>query len=71
MNRLKHWMFEAKKKRCKHCCLVCKYYKDCVAEETLKKLLVWKLDRLNKRLWKMERKHEKLDREYRKLVDSM
>lgn len=33
IERLRHWIFEAKKKKCKHCCLWCEFWDLCKGDE--------------------------------------
>lgn len=33
LERLKHWIFYARRKDCRHCCLTCGYWDMCVKDE--------------------------------------
>nr|DAM50846.1 MAG TPA: hypothetical protein [Caudoviricetes sp.]DAU64409.1 MAG TPA: hypothetical protein [Caudoviricetes sp.]DAZ07954.1 MAG TPA: hypothetical protein [Caudoviricetes sp.] len=33
MKRLIHWIFRARKKQCRHCCLTCEYWDICIKDE--------------------------------------
>jgi hypothetical protein len=33
MERFLHWILKARKKHCKHCCMVCEYYNVCRLDE--------------------------------------
>nr|DAY62003.1 MAG TPA: hypothetical protein [Caudoviricetes sp.] len=33
MKRLIHWIFRARKKQCRHCCLICEYWDICIKDE--------------------------------------
>lgn len=66
--RLVHWLFRSRKKKCKHCCLFCKYYHECNPNFNRKER---KLNRIDE---KIKRTTKKLDRhieEYKRIADTM
>lgn len=67
--RLVHWLFESRKKKCKHCCLFCKYYHECNPMSYEAK--VKKLERIDERIKRTTKKLDRHIEEYKRIANTM